>query len=282
MRKLLNTLYITMPDSYLSRDGESVVVRMEEREPFRIPIHNLESIVTFGYTGASPALMHLCMERGVSISFLRDNGQFMGSVLGGVKGNVLLRRKQYRMADGPEAVHLASRFVFAKIANAKTVLSRGLRDHGESIVSEKVVKETAFLKRYLRRVLAVDALDHVRGIEGEAARRYFSVLNELILVEKEYFYMRGRNRRPPLDRVNAMLSFLYALLRTDVQSALETVGLDPAVGFLHRDRPGRQSLALDMMEELRCYMVDRLVLSLINRKQVGPKQFVIKENGGTK
>lgn len=279
MRKLLNTLYITMPDSYLSRDGESVVVRMEEREPFRIPIHNLESIVTFGYTGASPALMHLCMERGVSISFLRDNGQFMGSVLGGVKGNVLLRRKQYRMADGPEAVHLASRFVFAKIANAKTVLSRGLRDHGESIVSEKVVKETAFLKRYLRRVLAVDALDHVRGIEGEAARRYFSVLNELILVEKEYFYMRGRNRRPPLDRVNAMLSFLYALLRTDVQSALETVGLDPAVGFLHRDRPGRQSLALDMMEELRCYMVDRLVLSLINRKQVGPKQFVIKENG---
>jgi CRISPR-associated protein Cas1 len=251
MRKLLNTLYVTTPDSYLSRDGESVVVRFEDKEKFRIPIHNLESIVTFGYTGASPALMHLCMER----------------------------RRQYRMADGNEALHLASRFIVAKIANARTVLSRGLRDHGETIFSEKVSREMDFLKRYMRRVLSSSSLEDVRGVEGEAARRYFGALDELILTDKEHFFLRGRNRRPPLDRMNAILSYLYSLLRVDVQAALETVGLDPAVGFLHRDRPGRPSLALDLMEELRCYMADRLVLSLVNRKQVEPKQFVVKENG---
>jgi CRISPR-associated protein Cas1 len=279
IRKLLNTLYITAPDSYLSRDGESVIVRKDEQIALRIPVHNLESIVMFGYAGASPSLMHLCMERGVTLSFLQESGRFMGSVVGGVKGNVLLRRKQYRMADGPEAVTLASRFVFGKIANARAVLSRGLRDHGETIVSEKVVRESEFLKKYMRRVLKSPDLDDVRGVEGDAARRYFSAFDELILTDKKNFYLRGRNRRPPLDRVNAMLSYLYALLRTDVQSALETVGLDPAVGFLHRDRPGRQSLALDMMEELRCYMVDRLVLTMINRKQVNPKDFMVKENG---
>ncbi|MFD2334446.1 type I-C CRISPR-associated endonuclease Cas1c [Cohnella sp. GCM10020058] len=279
MRKLLNTLYVTSPGSYLSHEGDSVVLKIEDRPPFKIPIHNLESIVTFGYTGASPSFMHLCMERGVSLSFMRESGQFMGSVVGQARGNVLLRRRQYRIADGPEAVQYASRFVFGKIANSRTALSRGIRDHGEQIMSDKVAKELEFMKRYMRRTLTVGTLDDLRGIEGEAARRYFSAMNELILVDKESFYMRGRNRRPPLDRINAMLSFLYALLRNDVQSALETVGLDPAVGFLHRDRPGRQSLALDMMEELRCYMADRLVLSLINRKQVGAKDFLIKENG---
>ncbi|GAB2690791.1 type I-C CRISPR-associated endonuclease Cas1c [Paenibacillus thermoaerophilus] len=276
---MLNTLYITAPDSYLARDGENVVVRKEDQIAFRIPIHNLESIIMFGYAGASPSFMHLCMERGVSVSFLQENGKYLGSVVGNVKGNVLLRRRQYRMADGPEAVTLASRFVFAKIANSRTVLRRALRDHEESIMSENVVRSSDFLKRYMRRVLASATLDDVRGVEGDAARRYFSSFNELILTDKEHFCMRGRNRRPPLDRVNAMLSFLYALLRTDVQSALETVGLDPAVGFLHRDRPGRQSLALDLMEELRGYMVDRLVLSLINRKQINPKDFLFKENG---
>lgn len=279
LRKLLNTLYITSPDSYLSREGESVIVKMEDKEPFRIPVHNLESIITFGYTGASPSLMHLCMERGVSVSFLRENGQYLGGVVGNTKGNVLLRRKQYRIADGAEAVLIARRFILAKIVNAKAVLSRGVRDHGVSIDTVKVEKEIDYLKRYSRKVLNAESSGEIRGLEGDAARRYFGVWNELILTDKEQFFMRGRNRRPPLDRVNAMLSFLYALLRTDVQSALETVGLDPAVGFLHRDRPGRQSLALDMMEELRCYMVDRLVLSLINRKQVQPKQFVFKENG---
>ena len=279
MRKLLNTLYVTAPDTYLAREGESVVVRKDDQVAVKIPVHNLESIVMFSHAGASPSLMHLCMERGVTLSFLQDNGRYMGSVVGAVKGNVLLRRKQYRMADGPEGVALASRFVLGKIANTRAVLNRALRDHEGVMQSDMVAKEADFLKRYMRRTLACGTLDELRGVEGDAARRYFSVFNELILTEKEQFYMRGRNRRPPLDRVNALLSYLYAVLRTDVQSALETVGLDPAVGFLHRDRPGRASLALDLMEELRCYMVDRLVLSMINRKQISPKSFLFKENG---
>ncbi|MCD1258069.1 type I-C CRISPR-associated endonuclease Cas1 [Paenibacillus athensensis] len=279
MRKLLNTLYITAADSYLAREGESVIVRKEEQTVLRIPVHNLESIVMFGYAGASPSLMQLCMERGISLTFLQENGRFLGSVVGAVKGNVLLRRKQYRMADGPEGVLLASRFVLGKIANARTVLHRGLRDHGDVLDEEKVAREAEFLKRYMRRALTCQSLDEVRGVEGEAARRYFAAYPELILTDKTSFTMRGRTRRPPLDRVNALLSYVYALLRTDVQSALETVGLDPAVGFLHRDRPGRQSLALDLMEELRSYMADRLVLSLINRKQIGANDFIVKENG---
>lgn len=279
MRKLLNTLYITAPGSYLSREGDNILVKAEDREPFRIPIHNLESIVTFGYAGASPSLMQLCAQRGVSLTFCQENGQFMANVQGKISGNVLLRRKQYRMADGTETVALAQRFVFAKMANSRTVLLRGLRDHENLAGTDKLKREADFLKRYLTRILRTSSLDDVRGVEGEAARRYFSALNELILVEKDSFYLRGRNRRPPLDRVNAMLSFAYSLLRTEVQSALETVGLDPAVGFLHRDRPGRPSLALDMMEEFRSYLADRLVLTLINRRQVHPDDFVRKENG---
>ncbi|MCL6457907.1 MAG: type I-C CRISPR-associated endonuclease Cas1c [Gorillibacterium sp.] len=279
MRKLLNTLYVTLPNSYLSRDGDNVVVKMEDRDPFRIPVNNLESIVTCGYTGASPALMHLCAERGISLSFMEENGRFLARIQGRASGNVLLRRKQYRMADGDEAVKLAKRFIFAKIANSRAVLKRGIRDHETVISTDKVGLEADFLKRYLRHIIKVNTLDDIRGVEGNAARRYFSAINELVLTDKESFYMRGRNRRPPLDRMNAVLSYLYAMLRLDVQSALETVGLDPAVGFLHRDRPGRQSLALDLMEELRPYMVDRLVLSLINRKQIQPNQFLFKENG---
>ncbi|MEY9091623.1 type I-C CRISPR-associated endonuclease Cas1c [Paenibacillus sp. RC84] len=279
MRKLLNTLYITSPDTYLTRDGENVVVKAQDRDPFRMPIHNLEGIVTFGYAGASPSLMQLCAERGVSLSFCQENGQFMASVQGRVSGNILLRRKQYRLADGEEAVKLAQRFVFAKIANSRTILLRGVRDHAELLDADKLRREADFLRRYLGRVLRTQTLDEVRGVEGDAARRYFSVWDELIRCDKDSFYMRGRNRRPPLDRVNAMLSFAYSLLRMEVQSAIETVGLDPAAGFLHRDRPGRPSLALDVMEELRGYLADRLVLTLINRKQVGANQFVRKENG---
>lgn len=276
---MLNVLYVTSPDSYLSRDGENVVVKIEDKAPFRMPIHNLEGIVSFGYAGASPAAMQLCAERGVSLSFLKENGQFLARVQGKVSGNVLLRRKQYRMADGPAAVDVAKRFIFAKIANSKTILNRGVRDHADTVNVLKIKQEEGFLKQYMFRLLKLENLDQVRGVEGDAARRYFGCLNELILVDKEAFYMRGRNRRPPLDRMNAILSFLYTLLRLEVQSALETVGLDPAVGFLHRDRPGRQSLALDLMEELRGYMVDRLALTLINRRQLSTNDFLFKENG---
>jgi CRISPR-associated protein Cas1 len=279
MRKLLNTLYVTNPNSYLARDGENVVIRVDDRPVGRVPIHNLESIITFGYTGASPALIHLCAERGVSISFHRENGQFLARVQGAVKGNVLLRRQQYKMADSSGAVEVAKIFIFAKVANSRAILNRGLRDHEEVIKSDKVKQESEILKRYLGVVMKLGTLDDIRGLEGDAARRYFRALDELILVNKEAFYIRTRSRRPPLDRVNAMLSFMYGILRNEVQSALESVGLDPQVGFLHRDRPGRPSLALDMMEELRGYLVDRLILSMVNRKQIDPKQFIQKENG---
>jgi len=190
MRKLLNTLYVTNPNSYLARDGENVVVRVDDRPVGRVPIHNLESIITFGYTGASPALIHLCAERGVSVSFHRENGQFLARIQGQIKGNVLLRRQQYRMADGSEAVEVARNIIFAKVANSRTILNRGLRDHESAINSEKVKQESEILKRYLGVVIKLRTLDDIRGLEGDAARRYFRALDELILVNKDVFYIR--------------------------------------------------------------------------------------------
>ncbi|GGJ23380.1 CRISPR-associated endonuclease Cas1 [Paenibacillus hunanensis] len=282
MRKLLNTLYVTAADSYLARDGENVLVLMgdkEQREKFRVPVHNLEQIVTFGYTGASPALFHLCAERGVGLTFLNEHGAFQARIQGKVNGNVLLRRKQYRWADGEEAVEVAGRFIQAKIINSRSVLRRAMRDHASEINVLKVTEAAQALKRLSLSVLKMPTGNTIRGAEGKAAKIYFGAMNELILADREVFQMKTRNRRPPLDPLNALLSFLYTLLRIDVHSALETVGLDPAVGFLHRDRPGRASLALDVMEELRPYLADRLVLSLINRRQLSAKSFIYKENG---
>lgn len=282
MRKLLNTLYVTAADSYLARDGENVLVLMgekEQREKFRVPVHNLEQIVTFGYTGASPALFQLCADRGVGLTFLSEYGAFQARIQGKVNGNVLLRRRQYRIADGAEAVHVSSRFIQAKIINSRNVLRRAVRDHAAEIDAAKVTEAATALKRLSLSVLKMPTGDTIRGAEGEAARIYFNAMNELVLADKDLFQMKTRNRRPPLDPLNALLSFLYTMLRIDVQSALETVGLDPAVGFLHRDRPGRASLALDLMEELRPYLADRLVLSLVNRRQLSAKSFMVKENG---
>ncbi|MBU5673282.1 type I-C CRISPR-associated endonuclease Cas1c [Paenibacillus brevis] len=279
MRKLLNTLYVTSTDNYLSRDGENVVILAEQAEKFRIPIHNLEAIITFGYTGASPGLMHLCAERGVALTFLNEHGGFRARIQGKTSGNVLLRRKQYKFSDGPEALQIAKRMIQAKVINSRTVINRAIRDYGEQDKSSQLQPIAVELKRLSHMVIHVDNLDTLRGVEGEAAKHYFSGMNELILTEKKAFMMTTRNRRPPKDRINALLSFLYTMLRLDVQAALETVGLDPAVGFLHRDRPGRASLALDLMEELRPYLADRLALTLINRKQISPKSFIIKENG---
>lgn len=279
MRKLLNTLYVTSTDNYLSRDGENVVILAEQAEKFRIPIHNLEAIITFGYTGASPGLMHLCAERGVALTFLNEHGGFRARIQGKTSGNVLLRRKQYKFSDGPEALQIAKRMIQAKVINSRSVINRAIRDYGEQDKSSQLQPIAVELKRLSRMVIHVDNLDTLRGVEGEAAKHYFSGMNELILTEKKAFMMTTRNRRPPKDRINALLSFLYTMLRLDVQAALETVGLDPAVGFLHRDRPGRASLALDLMEELRPYLADRLALTLINRKQISPKSFIIKENG---
>ncbi|OWA36954.1 subtype I-C CRISPR-associated endonuclease Cas1 [Saccharibacillus sp. O16] len=282
MRKLLNTLYVTMPESYLAKDGENIVVLMGEKEQqkkFQVPAHNLEQIVTFGYAGASPAVFQLCAERGIGLTFLNQYGAFQARLQGKINGNVLLRRKQYRMADGEEAVRIAGRFIQAKIINSRSVLRRAVRDHGAEMDTGIVSAAAHSLKRLSLSVLKMPSGDTIRGAEGEAAKIYFGVMNELVLGDREFFHMQTRSRRPPLDPFNALLSFYYTLLRNDVQSALETVGLDPAVGFLHRDRPGRASLALDLMEELRPYLADRLVLSLINRRQLSEKSFIVKENG---
>lgn len=281
MRKMLNVLYVTTPEAFLAKDGENLVVKVQDNEIFRTPIHYLEGIVTFGYMGASPALLGLCAERGVSLTFLNEHGKFLASVSGPVKGNVLLRRKQYRMADfAPECTKLASRFIIGKLVNCRAVIRRFMSDHGNKCGVDNIEPVSKELARSIMRLSRASSLEEIRGIEGEAARYYFSVFDDMILYQKESFYMKERSRRPPLDNINALLSFLYTLLVLEARSALESVGLDPYVGFLHRDRPGRPGLALDLMEELRPYLVDRLVLTLINRRQITGNDFIKKESGG--
>lgn len=272
MRKLLNTLYVTTPEAYLCKDGLNVVIKVEQEEIFRIPIVNIEGIVTFGYMGASPGLMYLCGEYGVSLTFLSPSGKYIGKFQGPIKGNVLLRTKQWDMAaDANHALSLSRIFIGGKIQNYRNILARFLRDNGNS---EPVAAAVEYMKRCKQKVLNAPDLDQVRGIEGDAAGCYFDVLPHLILNQKSDFPFCGRNRRPPKDPVNAMLSFVYTLISSDVMAALETVGLDPYIGFLHTLRPGRPSLALDMIEELRAYLGDRLVLSLINRRQVTKTDFL--------
>lgn len=281
MRKMLNVLYVTNPDAFLAKEGENLVVKVYDEEVFRTPIHYLEGLVTFGYKGASPALLGLCVERGVSVTFLNEHGKFLARVSGPVKGNVLLRRKQYRMADsGSDCTRIASRFIIGKVANCRTVIRRFMSDHADKCDNEDVKTIRNELASSVVRLNRASSLDEIRGIEGEMARYYFSVFDDMIVCQKESFFMRGRSRRPPLDNVNALLSFLYTLLAHETKSALETVGLDPYVGFLHRDRPGRAGLSLDLMEEFRPYLVDRLVLSMINRKQITSDDFITKESGG--
>lgn len=272
MRKLLNTLYVTTPESYLSKDGLNVVVSVNQKEIFRIPIINLEAIVTFGYMGASPGLMKLCSEYNVSLSFLSPNGKFVGRFQGPIKGNVLLRTKQWDLAkDKIFALGVSKLFVAGKIQNYRNILARSLRDNGDN----EMVRETvAQLKHCARKALNAEDMEYLRGIEGDAANRYFDVFPQLILHQKGDFVFHGRYRRPPKDAVNAMLSFVYTLIASDVTAALDTAGLDPYIGFMHTLRPGRASLALDMMEELRAYLGDRLVLSLINRKQLSINDFI--------
>ena len=280
MKKLLNTLYVTTPESYIAREGENILIKVNDEIRFRIPVHNLEGIVSFGYIGASPSAMHLCWERGVELSFLTANGKFLARVSGEVSGNVLLRRKQYRWADQEgDKLRLAKRFVEAKIHNSRRVLQRALRDHGGSVLGSDVENIIVRMKNMIERVENATSVETVRGIEGEAANSYFSIFDSLIINQKESFKFDGRVKRPPTDYVNALLSFVYTLLAHECSSALETVGLDPQVGYLHTDRSGRKSLALDMMEELRSYLADRMVLTLINRKQISETGFTKLENG---
>lgn len=280
MRKLLNTLYVTSPDTYLSLDGENIVILKDESEVSRIPLHNLECIITFGYTGASPALMGACASRNIALSFMKQSGKFLARVVGEVRGNVTLRKAQYRISDDLNQSNRISRnFILGKVYNARWVIERATRDHGMRIDVEKLKKVSSFLANSLKLIQKSENLEQLRGYEGEAASQYFSVFDDLILQQKESFYFNCRNKRPPLDNVNAMLSFVYTLLAHDIVAALETVGLDPYVGFLHRDRPGRASLAFDMMEELRSVYAERFVISLINKREVSSNGFTQKENG---
>ena len=280
MKKLLNTLYITSPDRYLSLDGENVVVNENEQVVGRVPLHNLDGIVTFGYTGVSPALMGKCAKNGIDICFMSSNGKFLCRTQGEVSGNVLLRRQQYRLADDKTAsLEIARNIIAGKIFNSRWVLERTVRDHSMRIDCEKFKEKSAFLYESLKNVMNVQDIDSLRGIEGEAASIYFSVFDDMILQQKEDFSFKGRNKRPPLDNVNAMLSFAYSLTTGMCTSALEAVGLDPFVGFMHTDRPGRRSLALDLIEEFRALMCDRFVLMLINKRMISSSDFEKRENG---
>ncbi|MCX5903440.1 MAG: type I-C CRISPR-associated endonuclease Cas1c [Proteobacteria bacterium] len=280
MKKHLNTLFVTTQGAYLSKEGETVVVKVEQEIRLRVPVHTIGGIVCFGQVSCSPFLMGFCAENGVEISFLSEYGRFLARVQGPVTGNVLLRREQYRKADDLQfSAEMAKAILIGKIANARTVLQRALRDHGDKLNAREVELAAKRLAHYLELLREEQPLNVVRGYEGDAAHIYFNVFDHLIISQKEHFTFAERNRRPPLDNVNCLLSFLYTLLVHDVRSALESVGLDPAVGFLHRDRPGRPGLALDLIEEFRPFIADRLTLSLINLRQVNEKGFKKSDTG---
>lgn len=280
MKKLLNTLYVTSQDSYLALDGENIVVLDKDKEIGRLPLHNLEGIVSFGYRGTSPALMGACADRNISLCYVSPSGKFLARVTGNVKGNVVLRRKQFEaVRDETVSLGIAKNCIIGKVYNARWVLERSIRDHSMQIDTEKVKHVSGMLKDAAVAVQNSESMDQLRGYEGEAASVYFSVFDELILQQKKDFSFEGRNKRPPTDNVNAMLSFVYTLLTNNIASALETVGLDPYIGIMHTERPGRVSLALDLIEELRPVLADRFVLSVINKKVVSAKDFLKKENG---
>ena len=280
MRHLLNTLFVTSEDVYLSLDGENVVANRGGEAVARYPLHTLQSIVSFSYSGASPALMGACAKRGIGLAFCSQRGRFLARVSGQMQGNVLLRRTQYRVADDPsESCRVARMMILGKVYNTRWSVERTRRDHAMRINAERFAAVSQQLQGLLPQIAAETALESLRGLEGAGATAYFSVLNDMILQGKDTFFFKERSRRPPLDAFNALLSFAYSLLAHDCASALESVGLDAYVGFLHRDRPGRQSLALDLMEELRPCMADRFVLTLVNNRMIKPEDFQLQDSG---
>ena len=281
MRQFLNSLYVTTQGAWLACDGQSVDVRVDKESRLRVPIQTLSSIVCFGQVSCSSFLLGLCAEHGVKLAFLTENGRFLARVEGPVSGNVLLRRRQYRYADLAEHTSaLAFSVVLAKRANCRSVLLRGARDSAPGEGAEELERAAKRMAQMAAELKPASPVAELRGYEGEAARTYFSVFDHLIVGDKQAFFFRKRSRRPPLDNVNALLSFVYTLLTHDMSAALETVGLDPAVGYLHVERPGRPSLALDLVEELRPVIADRLVLTLINRRQLAAEDFEQLETGG--
>lgn len=281
MRKLLNSLYVTTPQSYLSLDGENLVVLLEDNEKFRMPFVNIENIICFGYMGASPALMGKCADNNIAISFLKPNGEYLGRIVGKTKGNVLLRKRQYQLSDDEEfCLNISKDIIAAKFFNSRSTLERTIRDHHEKIDATHLKLTSNYIAEGINKLYEFNDFDQLRGYEGIIARNYFSVFSDMLLTQKKDFSMIERSKRPPLDFLNGMLSYLYTILSLEVRSALETTGLDPYVGFMHALRPGRPALALDLMEELRAYMVDRLVITMINLKQISKKDFLQKEGGG--
>ena len=273
-------MFILTPETYLSLDGENVVVNKDDEILLRVPLHTLEGILYFGYKGASPSLMGACAERGVAMHFLTPNGRYLASVSGENRGNVVLRKTQYRRSDSEdESVKIARYMIAGKIFNSRWVLERAARDYSMRLNVESLKKASNALKQKLPAIVSCDNLGLLRGMEGDAAVIYFGQIDQLILNQKKDFFFKERTRRPPQDNFNALLSFAYSLLCNNCAAALESVGLDAYVGFMHRDRPGRKSLALDLMEELRSVFADRFVLTLVNNKIVKPKGFVTKENG---
>ena len=280
MKQLLNTLFVTSEDIYLSLEGENVLANRDGEVVARYPLHTLQTIVSFSYSGASPALMGACAEKGIGLAFCTPRGRFLARVCGESNGNVLLRREQYRIADDPHrSCAVARDMIFGKLSNSGASIQRTLRDHAPRVQNCGLEDAASQIRQLLSQVLAAADLEALRGLEGVGASAYFGVLDHMLLNRKEDFYFRGRNRRPPLDRVHAMLSFAYSLLAHDCASALESVGLDAYVGFLHRDRPGRESLALDLMEELRPCMADRFVLTLVNNRMIRPEDFQTQDSG---
>ena len=269
MRKLLNTLYVMTENCYLTLDDENIVIQDGEKTLGRFPLHTLENIVCFTYKGASPALMGACAERKIGMSFFSPRGRFLARVVGKEYGNVLLRKEQYRISDDDErSVMYAKNMIVGKVFNSRWSIERTLRDHAYRVDAERLKSVSNTLYDTLPRIDDTLKLDELRGIEGKAAEQYFSVFNDLILNQKDDFEFTTRNRRPPLDNINAVLSFAYTVLAGDCANALSSVGLDPYVGFMHSDRPGRTSLALDLMEELRPVLADRFILTLINTKAI--------------
>ena len=279
MKKHLNTLYITSDDAYVRKERETFVVEVNNEKVFQAPVHSIENIVCFGFKALSPPLMAFCAENNVGISYLSENGKFLARVYGAQHGNVLLRKAQYAISDNEmESLAIARPIIAAKVANYRNLLLRHQRNHPEDCPGT-VDSAATVMGRRLTDIQKSESLNELRGHEGECANIYFSVLSSLITSQQEDFTFTQRSKRPPLDPANALLSFLYSILANDVRSALETTGLDPQVGFLHQMRSGRPSLALDIMEEFRAYLGDRIMLNLINLKQVTKSDFEIRESG---
>lgn len=280
MKKLLNTLYVMSEDVYLALDGENIVILRDEETAGRFPLHTLENIVSFSYKGASPALMGACVRKGIALSFYSPRGKFLARTCGMSSGNVLLRKEQYRISDDAEkSLAYAKNMILGKVFNCRWSLERTVRDHGLRINTERVKTVSEELYDGLCKIRRCETLDSLRGIEGELASRYFYVFDELIINQKEDFSFHGRSRRPPLDNINALLSFAYTILGSECAGALEGVGLDAYVGFLHQDRPGRKSLSLDLLEELRGIMADRFVLTLVNKRIIKAGHFDRQNEG---